>query len=342
MIKRIYVALAVCILCIACKEEPKPTKDYVTLSGLITNKSGDHLTLNGPGFKRDLSINDDGSFKDTMKLSEGFYLLDHNGIQTYLFLKNSYDLAVNFDAKDAKSSLSFSGLGAGTNNYMADKIRFEEKQKLSDFNSFFALDKSVFEQKVNNLKASMQSLIDNANDLDSSFLARELKSNEQLIQFLKSNYEQQHETLSILGRGKPSPKFDYPDINGKNVSLDDLKGKYVYVDVWATWCGPCKYEIPYLKEIEVEYEDKNIAFVGLSIDTQENKDKWKKMVAERQLKGVQVLADKDWNSKFIQDYRITGIPRFILIDPNGNIVSHDAPRPSNPELKKLFNELLNL
>ena len=100
-----------------------------------------------------------------------------------------------------------------------------------------------------------------------------------------------------------------------------------------------KVEIPYLKELEHEYADKKITFVALSIDTQENKEKWQKMVAERDLEGVQILADKDWDSQFIQDYRITGIPRFILIDPDGNIISHDAPRPSQPELKALFEEL---
>lgn len=325
-------------LLVACKQN-EIVKDYTTLSGIITNSINTDLVLNGPDFQRTLNIDENGKFKDTMKLEEGFYRLDYGDVQTFLFLKNSYDLNLNFDAKDAKNTLSFSGLGAGTNNYMADKIRFEEKENLSDFNAFFALDKPDFDQKVSYLHGAMNSLIDNAVDLDSTFLDRELQSNEQLIKFLNANYKAQHEMLTVLGRGKPSPKFVYPDINGKNISLDDLKGTYVYVDVWATWCGPCKREIPFLKELEHEYQNKNITFVGLSIDTQENKEKWKKMVAERDLKGVQVLADRDWNSQFVQDYRITGIPRFILIDPNGNIISHDAPRPSQPELKELFGEL---
>lgn len=326
------------ILFMACKQQ-EPVKDYATLSGTITNTSDVELVLNGPNFQRAIQLDANGSFKDTMKLEEGFYLLAYGELKTFLFLKNSYDLNVTFDAADAKNSLSFSGLGAGTNNYMADKIRFEDKEGLSDFNAFFELDKPAFDQKVAGLRKSMNTLIDNAVDLDSTFLNKEINSNDQLIKFLSSNYEPRHAMLTTLGRGKPSPKFTYPDINGKNVSLDDLKGKYVYIDVWATWCGPCKREIPYLKKLEHEYENKNITFVGLSIDTQENKGKWEKMVAERDLKGVQVLADKDWDSQFVQDYRITAIPRFILIDPKGNIVSHDAPRPSEPALKQLFDEL---
>ncbi|NCP52647.1 MAG: thioredoxin, partial [Flavobacteriales bacterium] len=66
---------------------------------------------------------------------------------------------------------------------------------------------------------------------------------------------------------------------------------------------------------------------------------WKKMIAEKDLGGIQLFADKAWESDFIQGLRINSIPRFILIDPNGNIVNPDAPRPSSPKLTKLFESL---
>ncbi len=140
--------------------------------------------------------------------------------------------------------------------------------------------------------------------------------------------------------GKPSPKFSYPDINGKSVSLDDLKGKLVYVDVWATWCGPCIREIPSLKQLEKDYHGKNIEFVSMSIDPQQDKGKWEKMVREKELKGIQIFADKDWKSQFVQEYGIKGIPRFILIDAAGNILNADAPRPSDPQIRTLIDEKL--
>lgn len=102
---------------------------------------------------------------------------------------------------------------------------------------------------------------------------------------------------------------------------------------------PCKKEIPFLKTVENKFHDKNIEFVSVSIDEQKNHDTWVKMVNDKKLGGIQLFADDNWNSKFIKDYAISGIPRFILIDPEGNIVSANAPRPSNPELIKLFNEL---
>ncbi|MBD0833677.1 TlpA family protein disulfide reductase [Aestuariibaculum sediminum] len=149
-----------------------------------------------------------------------------------------------------------------------------------------------------------------------------------------------YDKLTAIAKGKPSPSFaNYVNYEGGTTSLADLKGKYVYIDVWATWCGPCKREIPYLKEVEAKFHDKNIEFVSISIDKQKDFEKWKTMVADKELKGVQLFADNDWKSQFVQDYQITGIPRFILIDPAGNIVNSNAPRPSNPDLTELFSTL---
>jgi thiol-disulfide isomerase/thioredoxin len=150
--------------------------------------------------------------------------------------------------------------------------------------------------------------------------------------------------LSKLEKGMKSPEFiDYENFNGVNTSLSDLKGKYVYIDVWATWCGPCIREIPSLQKIEKQYHDKNIYFLSLSIDERKrpkyNYEAWRKMIVEKELTGIQLFADNAWKSKFIIAYGIDSIPRFLLIDPDGNIVSGNAPRPSDPALVELFTSL---
>jgi len=156
----------------------------------------------------------------------------------------------------------------------------------------------------------------------------------------KSKLTIKYEKVKLLGKGMPSPAFvDYENHKGGKMSLEDLKGKYVYVDVWATWCGPCKREIPYLKEVEKKFHNNNIEFVSTSIDRAKDHNTWVEMVKEKELGGIQLFADSDWNSKFVTDYAIEGIPRFLLIDPDGNIVTADAPRPSDPKLVKLFEEL---
>ncbi|WP_228851390.1 TlpA family protein disulfide reductase [Aegicerativicinus sediminis] len=163
-----------------------------------------------------------------------------------------------------------------------------------------------------------------------------LVTNEELKTKLENNYNK----FKGLTKGNPSPQFvDYENHKGGTMSLADLKGKYVYIDVWATWCGPCKKEIPSLKEVEKKYHGKNIEFVSTSIDKASDHSKWVEMVKSENLGGTQLFADNDWNSKFVKEYAIEGIPRFILVDPQGNIVSADAPRPSNPKLVEMFDGL---
>ncbi|AUC86189.1 TlpA family protein disulfide reductase [Polaribacter sp. ALD11] len=146
--------------------------------------------------------------------------------------------------------------------------------------------------------------------------------------------------LKSLAKGNPSPNFtDYEDNAGGTKSLEDLKGKYVYIDVWATWCGPCIAEIPSLKQVEKDFHGRNIQFLSISIDVEKDHEKWKKMIVDKELGGMQLMADSDWKSQFIEDYMIKGIPRFILLDPQGNIVNANAPRPSDKKLIETLNGL---
>ena len=160
-------------------------------------------------------------------------------------------------------------------------------------------------------------------------------------QDFKDKLTAKYNKFKDLAPGKPSPTFEnFENYKGGTTSLADLKGKYVYIDVWATWCGPCKREIPFLQKIEEKYHGKNIAFVSLSIDDKNAHEAWKTMVKEKNMGGIQLFAPKDWKTKFVQDYGIEGIPTFILLDTKGNIVSASAPRPSSPKLSKLLDELL--
>ena len=133
--------------------------------------------------------------------------------------------------------------------------------------------------------------------------------------------------------GRPSPMFKGVDVNGKEMTLRDFRGKYVYIDMWATWCGPCQKELPFLKKLEEKYKGRNIAFVGLSID--QDKAKWADRVKSGALSGTQLYIGK--GTKFQSDYRISGIPRFILLDPNGRIVNPDMTRPSSEDTEKILN-----
>lgn len=138
-----------------------------------------------------------------------------------------------------------------------------------------------------------------------------------------------------VAKGQPSIGFKYLDIKGKEVSLADLKGKYVYIDCWATWCGPCRGELPHLQKLEHKYKGRNIHFVSISCD--QDKAAWEKMVKDEKLGGIQLHNGGD--NEFMDFFMINGIPRFILLDREGKIIASNAPRPSNPETVKLFNSL---
>ncbi len=152
----------------------------------------------------------------------------------------------------------------------------------------------------------------------------------------KERFHAKELSLRTFAPGEKAVNFTYPDKEGKKVSLTDFKGKVVLVDVWATWCGPCKAQIPHLEKLEKEYHGKDIVFISVSVD--EKKDKWLNMIKKDNLGGVQLWANGF--SKICKDYSIKGIPRFMLFDKEGNIISVDAPRPSEPKLKELINKYL--
>ena len=141
--------------------------------------------------------------------------------------------------------------------------------------------------------------------------------------------------LDKLSPDKPAPTFSYPDATGNTISLSDFKGRYVYMDVWATWCVPCIKEMPKLKELEAEFGN-DIAFVSVSID--HDKAKWLKFVEDKELKGIQILCHtpRTTRAEIMDLYMIEAIPRFIMIDPEGKIINVDASRPTDPKTRKIF------
>lgn len=141
--------------------------------------------------------------------------------------------------------------------------------------------------------------------------------------------------------GHEAIDFKFQDTNGKQVALSDFRGKVIYIDVWATWCGPCNREIPYMAKLEEEYaKRKDIVFLSVSTDQSKDIDKWKAMVREKGMKGVQ-LCTGDKMQEILQPYKIKGIPRFMIIGKDFTIVNADAPRPSSgEEIRKLLDAAL--
>lgn len=128
-------------------------------------------------------------------------------------------------------------------------------------------------------------------------------------------------------------ELDLTDVNGKPVQLSDFKGKVVYIDFWASWCGPCRGMMPYSKQLHEQLTDKEkkqIIFLYISIDG--NKDAWLKGIKDMDIQGVNVLSPGNWSSKACHYFQINSIPRYMIMNKKGDIVNFNAPRPVEPSL----------
>lgn len=334
----------------SCK--PEHSKDYLTFSGKLENNTDSVLVISSrTGIIKSIAIDKDGNFKDTLKVDKGeVFSLSTPTKRAVVFLKNGYDLTLNADATTFMDSFVYSGNGAASNQFILSQIAFSKKA--GNPMDLFSLDKATFESKSTALINGLDSILKLHKGVDSTLTANAEQQRKQMADYFKNNYEAQHtaavqkaESLKKLAKGKPSPEFTgYQNFKGGKSALKDFKGTYVYIDLWATWCKPCLAEIPALKSLEKEYHKKNITFVSISIDSErtsgswENANKkWKQMITDKSLSGVQLFAGKDID--FAKEYQVTGIPRFILIDPKGTIVESNAPRPSDPRLISLFKEL---
>jgi thiol-disulfide isomerase/thioredoxin len=151
----------------------------------------------------------------------------------------------------------------------------------------------------------------------------------------------ERQTYEHLFHGKPAPHLQGINTEEKVVSLNDLKGKVVFVDVWATWCAPCIEALPHVQELQEKFKNnKDVIFLFLSNDSREDGDKqWKNYLKEHpEFKGIHVRAREKEDRKFEGGWKVTGIPRYLLIDKQGNIIDAFARNNSYEKLAEMIEE----
>lgn len=158
---------------------------------------------------------------------------------------------------------------------------------------------------------------------------------------LLNKYLPKIEALKNTRAGKMAPEQTFSDINGESYKLSDLRGKVLYIDVWATWCVPCKNEIPYFAKVAAHYKDNPyIQLVSISTDREKDHDKWRKMIADEKPSWPQYVMKDAEHEKFSNDFNIQFIPRFIIINADGTIQNANAPRPSDKNIIQTLDEII--
>jgi thiol-disulfide isomerase/thioredoxin len=447
-------SLLVLLLAFNSFAQKEAKSNYLLFSGKIENPFSDSVLIldKNQDVMKVILLKKDHSFRDTLRVEEGFYSLLNGQERTKMYLKPTFDLYVTLNTNEFDETIKYKGKGANENNYLSKNALLNESFGQLNYYGYYAkLDEKEFLNLTDSLYVVQKNLLEATKNLDPDFLYlesnslkynklmkyvnyesmrrfvtgdREFKVSEsypnpfekvnlgdeklvsisEYIQYIQSyirkkasegltpsdkpvdytweyvkavkseinspllkelllykvgkneltnaididrifkeinpsltNEDHRNEVTAAYTKikktqkGEPSPLFELNDINGKTVSLNDLKGKLVYIDIWATWCMPCIKEIPSLLKLEESFHGRDIQFVSICIEDSE--ERWRKMVEEKNLGGIQLFAPTN-EIPFIQDYSVDGIPRFILIDQEGKIIDPNAKRPSNEELAK--------
>ncbi len=287
----------------------------VYLEDIIKQTDLDSATIDESGnfnFKSNIEKSD--FYK--LRFSQEYYLLlvlnPGEKIEVEADLANMYEPKINGSKNSELVYSTFSKMK-----------EFDEKQK--------QLVDQIEKEKKDYLRTF---ILNNLNSLSSLFFIESLsldddkeiyqKLDESLYKQYPNNYmvKNLHEkvkSVSLLAIGTEAPEIDLPGVDGKNIKLSSLRGKYVLIDFWAAWCGPCRRESPNMVEVYKKYNKKGFEIYSVSLD--KSKDAWMAAIEKDKLGAWTHVSDlKYWNSVAAKDYGVDGIPFTVLLDKEGKIL----------------------
>ena len=318
---RNLLTIALATLLFACTNT---NTKQVIISGTITNPRGDTVKIMMKDTSYITTLNEDAHFNISFNLDSATYLsFLHGEESTAMFLKGGESVNLTIDTDFFDETIVYEG--SAESSYLAKKYLLGENTNI--YGQLFTTEKEEFIVNLNTHISYIEKELSTVNN--ASFVSSEKEKNVKMVEY----YIEKFAAISNLPQiGEPAIDFTYMDKDGNEFSLSTFKGSLVYVDVWATWCGPCKDEIPALKTLEHDYHNNNITFLSVSVDT--NKEAWINMLAEKQLGGIQLWAN-GW-TEITKSYAINSIPRFMLFDADGNVISLNVPRPSSEEIRGIL------
>lgn len=298
------------------------TMERQALLDKVTDATNEFIQLESMRLKLDylntiLSFPVYGSFKDYWEFNEV------KKIELLTEVKTVLNLAVNGIMRDeymAHPNFRDMILTFGDERLKASGIF--DAIRLTDFMmEYDAMGAFVTQLQANGLNSEIE-------QLSEAFIqGNHSEAYKEMVQMIVAEY-------TSLKSGEPAFDVVFEDVDKNEISLSAYKGKLIYVDLWATWCGPCIAELPAFEELVKDYAGKNIAFVPVSIDT--DLEKWKSFMKKNSMHGTELVI----NRVDLDDYKVITIPRYLLIDQDFKIISVFAPVPSDPETRRLIDAYL--
>ncbi len=328
-------------------------KEQTQITGVLKNAANQKIYFERITNEGDVpvdSVTTDANGKFTLRNGADrldYYLL-RTGAQSvaYLVLKGGEVLTVTGDAKDLEHTYNVDGsadtklllqlkhfehqlsdsmntlytAARDQNPLLKDSVGAILQQLYNSTIRSFAID--IIQKNFSSLVSlSASQYLDKQKDVElleqlNDSLKKELGDNSYVAAFSK-----QVEDMKRLPLGSMAPEIKLQSPEGKEISLSSLKGKIVVIDFWASWCNPCRREMPQMAELYKKYKGKGVEIYGVSLD--DNMDAWKTAIDHDHITWIQVSELKKWDSKVVQMYGIEEIPNSILLDQSGKIVAKE-------------------
>ena len=342
IIKSSTIIFLLTIIFSTCKEEIK--KPISVLEVTITNQQLlDSLII----YDKDKSweIKSILRFKKSNRVIDTMHILENKLYQIYSFsdgiqqelgeliISPNSKIAISIDENKLFESINYTGNFKLSNNFLAysKKNQNQLSEMVRNGIEQEKLEILIYEKgDMINEKGLSLKIVDSLR----TYVKVKFDEFSDILKQKNTKYLYKASLVNTIGNN-----FSFKDIKNNNKTLKDFKGKYVYIDVWATWCQPCKVEHTFLKQLE-EHFSNNDELQIISISTDREYDKWKKYIIENSTEGVQLYSGA--NSDFVKFYDIGALPRFIFLNKEGIIINPEEMRPSNPKLlKKLESTVYN-
>lgn len=330
----------------------------VTVSGKVGHPQPDAQIIiqeikNGSfGWQDTVKLKSNYTYSKTIKLSEpGYYKINFFNRQVVDFILFKSNVQINVDGNDPRGFVEVLGspeielikkaqtivqeaerspVIIKLNDDFGKAVQAKDEKKIAELQATYQNEIKKTHDKLAEFLKSQPSSLGTINLLQGNILDRDqyfdtyLAVSEKLKKewpdyTLAKEFVSSVDRMKSLAIGQPAPEISLPDTTGKVVKLSSMKGKYVLLDFWAKWCGPCRQENPNVVRAFHKYKDKGFTVFGVSLDR--SKQDWMNAIKQDGLTWTHVSDLKYWQSEAAKTYNITGIPFSLLLDPNGVIIA---------------------